>query len=709
MLGNLFTIGKSALDASQAWISVTGSNIANADTEGYTRRYVDQRDAGGITTRCGEEGLGVNAQQVLRYFDQFLEKSYVAQSTISSRWGEHDTIMQSLESIFNEANSTGLNDTLNRFFTGWQDLALRPENIASRTSLLSDAETLAQMVKSTMQSIRAIQTEMDVSIKSGVDRINEIAQAIGDINREITVTTIDQVSNPNDLLDKRDQLVRELASLVDVTTVDRGKGDFRVQLSTGQPLVEGTEVYSMAFMDARAENHLRPESAYAGNVQFDGTDEYEYTVEIVTGGNASTAANPPSTPQFRVSLDGGKTWLRDEDGQEIHYDITDSDGDGKTDQVLVKDLRISFDVSAGFEAGDQFDIVPKKGLYWIEPTRGPQNVTPQIDLTGMDNPDRVTGGKLAAWFGVRDDNCGRYIDEMDAVVSTLIWEVNHLHSQGAGLEKLTYATGQQSVENTRQPLGAPQAVTPFYNKLTEGNANFHFYDKTTGSYLGTSMLAFSSASGNFDPATHTLEDVRDAFNNMTLTGVTGNPIQASIQDGKLLLAVNPSSDIAFTFGTDTTGLMAALGLNTFFSGSSAETLALNSDVRNNCELISAGHVDGGNEINEGDNAIANAIGALSEKNVTITTFWKTVKDQSLSEYYANLVTTVGSDKRHSATNAEYHKALSDDLNERLQSVEGVNLDEELSNLIKYQHSYTAAAKLITTADQMLQTLLGLKQ
>ncbi len=702
MLGNLFTIGKSALQASQAWISVTGSNIANADTEGYTRRYVDQRDAGGITTRCGEEGLGVNAQQVLRYFDQFLERSYVAQSTMSSRWGEHDTIMQSLESIFNEANSTGLNDTLNQFFTGWQDLSLRPENIASRTSLISDAETLAEMFKSTMQSIRSIQTEMDVSIKSGVDRINEIAKAIGDINREITVTTVDEVSNPNDLLDKRDQLVRELAGLVDVSTVDNGKGNFRVQLSTGQPLVDGTQVYSMEVKNAQAENRLRPESQYGGKVLFDGADEYEYTVEIVTGGDAGTA-------QFRVSLDGGTTWLRDENGQEIHYDITDTDtSDEKTDQVLVKNLKISFDKSTGFEKGDKFDIVPKKGLYWIEPTRGPENVTPQIDLNGMDNQNRVTGGKLAAWFAIRDDNCGRYIDELDAVASTLIWEVNRLHSQGAGLEKLTYATGQERVENVKQPLGAPQAVTPYYNKLTEGNANFHFYDRTTGSYLGTSMLAFTG-SVNFDPATHTLEDVCEAFNKMTVTGIAGYPIQASIQDGKLLLEVDPSSDIAFTFGTDTTGLMAALGLNTFFSGSSAETLALNSDVRNNCELISAGHVDGGNEINEGDNAIANAIGALSEKNVTVTTFWKTVKDQSISEYYANLVTTVGSDKRRSATNADYNKALSDDLNERLQSVEGVNLDEELSNLIKYQHSYTAAAKLITTADQMLQTVLGLKQ
>ena len=84
-------------------------------------------------------------------------------------------------------------------------------------------------------------------------------------------------------------------------------------------------------------------------------------------------------------------------------------------------------------------------------------------------------------------------------------------------------------------------------------------------------------------------------------------------------------------------------------------------------------------------------------------------NQSISEYYANLVTTVGSDRRLSKTNSEYHSALTNDLAERTASVSGVNMDEEMSNLIKFQHSYTAAAKLITTADQLLQTLLGLKQ
>ena len=70
---------------------------------------------------------------------------------------------------------------------------------------------------------------------------------------------------------------------------------------------------------------------------------------------------------------------------------------------------------------------------------------------------------------------------------------------------------------------------------------------------------------------------------------------------------------------------------------------------------------------------------------------------------------MGADTRFAKTNSEYHKALTSDLSEQVSSASGVNLDEEMANLIKYQHSYTAAAKLITTADQMLQTLLGLKQ
>ncbi len=708
MLSGLMNIGKSALNASQAWISVTGNNIANADTEGYSRQYVDQRDSYAIQAKPGAQGLGVNAQQVLRYYDAFLERSYVRQSTVSSRWNEQDTIMTSLEGLFNESNRAGVNSSLGLFFDAWKDLALYPDSTAHREALLSYAESMGDMFSSTVDSIKQLQSDMDKSIDETVARVNEISKAIADVNKQITANTVEGISNPNNLYDERDRLVRELATLVDVETIDNGKGDFRVQLTTGQPLVDKQESWELEMLDPQAENRLRPESTYQGQIEFEGSDGFEYTVEIVNGGNVGD--NPP--PSFRVSLDGGKTWLRDDNGQELRYDITDNDGDGKIDPVKVKNLTVSFTDTQNFHTGDNFDIVPKRALYWIEPTRGPENVTPQRYLNGTENTNRVTGGKLASYFNIRDDNCNRYLDEVNATAEALIWEVNRLHSQGVGLKPLDYAQGTQTIGAINQALGSPQAMHAYSDRLQAGNVNFHFYDKTTGEHVSSGMLDFDAATPgvqNFDPSVHTLEDVRDAINRSFPDAAGNNMLNATIQDGRLLIEANPDSNVNFAMGADSSGLMAALGINGFFSGTDASSMAINNELYQDADLVAAGRVNGQYQMNVGDNSLANDMGLLSTKNVVISTVWKTVDNQSITSYYSNLVTTVGSDRLQAKTNAEYNTTLTQDLSDRVASVSGVNLDEELANLIKYQSSYTAAAKLITTADQMLETLLGLKQ
>ena len=704
MLSGLMNVGKTALNAAQAWISVTGSNIANADTEGYTRRYVDQRDAGTLVAKPGGEGLGVNAQQVLRYFNSFLESSYVRQSTNSARWGEQENIMGTLESLFNESNRAGISSSMNAFFTAWQKLAQRPGDTASREDLLSYADNLCDMLGNTSASVKALQSQMDVSINQSVSRVNELAKSIASLNKQINATTVDGVSNPNDLLDQRDQLVREMATYVDVKTMDSGGGNFTVALTTGQPLVQGVNTNDLEIREPRAENRLSVGSPYTGSIQYDGSDSHEYTIDIVSGGNAGPAGTA-GNPTFRVSLDGGKTWLRDENGNEQHYEISSTGA--STDPVQVKNLKISFDSTSNFTVGDKFDIIPKTGLYWIEPTRGPQNVTPQVGFDGTDTAGRVSGGKLTTYFNIRDDNCGRYMDELDATAKSLIWEVNRIHSQGAGTSQFDFAQGQQGVSNTTVPLGSAQAVLPESSRLQAGNVNFYFYNKTSGDYVSSGQLDFSAitpGTPNFDPSKHSLNDVVSAINSSFPGELT-----ATIQDGKLVLNTAAGSNLQFALGTDSTGMMAALGVNTFFTGTTASNIATSKQLHDNENYIAAGQVNGQQQINKGDNATATAIGKLASTNVTISTAWKTTSNQTIGQYYASLVTTVGADTRFAKTNSEYHKALTSDLSEQVSSASGVNLDEEMANLIKYQHSYTAAAKLITTADQMLQTLLGLKQ
>ena len=560
------------------------------------------------------------------------------------------------------------------------------------------------MLGSTADSVKALQSQMDVSISQGVSRVNELAKSIASIKNQINANTIGGITNPNALLDQRDQLVREMATYVNVTTVDKGNGDFTVSLATGQPLVQGITTNSLEVLSARAENRLAVGSDYAGEVEFDGSDSHEYTVEILTGGNA-VAAGTAGNPTFRVSLDGGKTWLRDDNGAELHYEISSN---GSTiDPVQVKNLKISFSSLTDFNAGDKFDIMPKTGLYWNEPTRGPQNVTPQTFFDGTENQNRVSGGKLASYFSIRDDNCGRYMDELDATAKSLIWEVNRIHSQGAGTKLFDYAQGQQGVQNSTVPLGSAQTVLPDAGKIQAGNVNFYFYDKTSGDYVSSGQLDFDSATAgvqNFDPAVHSLDDVVGAINNTFPT-----QLSASVQDGRLVITTAAGSNLQFALGTDSTGMMAALGINTFFTGTDANSIAVNSQLHSNVNYIAAGQVNGQQQINVGDNVNATAIGKLADTNVTISTVWKTTTNQTLSQYYASRVTTVGADTRLAKTNSEYHATLTSDHDTQVSSASGVNLDEEMANLIKYQHSYTAAAKLITTADQMLQTLLGLKQ
>jgi flagellar hook-associated protein 1 FlgK len=264
-------------------------------------------------------------------------------------------------------------------------------------------------------------------------------------------------------------------------------------------------------------------------------------------------------------------------------------------------------------------------------------------------------------------------------------------------------TGTYSVDKTNTALTDFATGLEFGDKLEAGNFNIYIYDNN-GELVTSGPLDFDNALAgiqNFDPDSHSLEDVRDAINN-----TFGAYLTASIVNNKLVIQRN--SDYQFAFGQDSSGLLAGLGINAFLDGTDARDIHLNSFVSDNLDYINAGHVNGDGEINIGDNEIAKSIAALQYQDVTIETYCEGATTQSIQEYYNSLVSRIGSDTAMSDFNYEYTKSLADDLNERQQEVSGVNMDEEMSNLIKFQHAYEAAAKLITTANDMFQTLLSLK-
>ncbi|NLY40682.1 MAG: flagellar hook-associated protein FlgK [Desulfovibrionales bacterium] len=688
-LSGLLDIGKKSLFASQAAIEVVGNNISNANTPGYSRQSVRLEDGLYLNYAPGQLGTGVNAVEVLRHFDEFVEKQYNTKMSEQERWAQLYQNLQGVEGIFNEANSEGVSEALRQFWNDWQQLSVDPQNSSIRTALLGHASNLERALETAKADLDQLQNQIDGTIRQEVSEINKIIQGIAQVNQQITAYEETGKNNANGLRDQRASLVRELAEKIDITYVDNGLGNVTIMTKAGHTLVDGKEYFRLAFEGPQVITDLA--GSYDGELKFEGSADHEYTIKIVTGGAIGTA-------QYKVSVDGGATWLKDDSGNDLLFTTSGYDSritlPGGETSIHFSDPSAPGNVLA---SGDMFQVLPKSSLFWYENSSSKMNITPQIMPNGQDNERRLIGGSLTGLFQFRDDSVGGFGEKLDAFASSLAWEVNRIHSQGAGLQRFENTIGTYGVTNQNAALGAPESGLFFGDKLTTGNVTVHVYDKSTGALVSSEVLDFGGS--NFDPDAHSLTDVRAAFEAM-------DGISASIVDGRLQIQADAGYD--FAFGSDTCGLLAALGINTFFEGTDARTLAVNTTVYTNTSMINAGHVNGAGEMNRGDNTTAAAIAALQMKNVEVTTITSGKSTQTLGEYYSALVGRVGAETASAKFNYDYQSALASDLRARQDAVSGVNLDEEMTNLIRFQHSYTAAAKLISTADSMLQVLLGLK-
>jgi flagellar hook-associated protein 1 FlgK len=560
--------------------------------------------------------------------------------------------------------------------------------------MIDDTETLLSLFRSTADSMTQLEDQANQSIAAGVEDLNNLAGEIAELNRQINMTQIDGQSIPNGLYDQRDSKLRELASLVDINVIDNGKGDITVNTQAGQTIVDGVVSYSFKFEQGQTVRHLSTASlalAPPSDAQayYEGTDTKEYTLKVVTSGQVGAAA------AFQASLDGGKTWLTNDDGSVATFTANAESG-----KVAVGDIDVWFGAMTNSEiaptsdlnVGDTFTLVPKKALYWYTTAGTPENITPQQYADGTDNTRRLTGGALAGAFEFRDEELGNYQATLDAMVETMIWEVNRIHSQGAGLTNFASVQGANSVADSTYSLVDPSSGLVYGDRLQSGASMMYVYD-ANGSYTASAAITFTPGDS--------LDDIV-----ARIDAAFGGALDASVVNNQLSIVGQAGS--TFQFGDDSAGLWATLGVNTLLTGSTASDVAVNGLVANDLNRVCAGHVGTDGLVAVGDNTSATAMADLETTAVDFFVTGKATSSQTLGDYYAALVGKVGSDTATASYQASYQTTLASQLEEQQLAVSGVNIDEELTNLIKFQHSYQAAAKLISTADSLFETVLGLK-
>ncbi|HEX8340647.1 MAG TPA: flagellar hook-associated protein FlgK [Tepidisphaeraceae bacterium] len=265
----------------------------------------------------------------------------------------------------------------------------------------------------------------------------------------------------------------------------------------------------------------------------------------------------------------------------------------------------------------------------------------------------------------------------------LTFELNKIHAGGQGQHGFASVIGTTTVTDTTKALSDPDSGL----KQMPANGSFvvHVKDKTTG-LTSSTLIKVDLPEGGGGTSTDDLI--------ARIDGVDG--VTAVNNGGRLQLTADNAPATEITFSQDTSGALAALGVNNFFTGSDARTIAVNEVLTKDPSLLAAARNG-----NSGDNQVARAIAGLETAAITA------LGGGTLKSSYEGMVTEVATASSTASANAEASTAITETLQAQRESLSGVSLDEEAINLMKYQRAFQGAARLVSVVDELMDTMLGM--
>lgn len=284
MAGLFDTLGTATrgLAVVQSGIATTGHNIANADTEGYSRQRSVLQTTLPQQTNSGWIGTGVEQVSVERVVDRFVGDRLIRETSRQATLDTQASIYRQMESVVSSTDGEGLAGDLTKFFDALDDLSNASDlgQSATRTSLLASAGSLVDSIHRYDEQLRGLQRDADRGIAGLVGEVNAISREIAALNQKIAAA---EVTGPaNDLRDQRDQLVLALAEKVDVTLVSDNQGMLSVRISGGLPLVDKDIAATLeAVVDSSNPNPFDPSFS---KVFYNGAGNYFDASALLRGG-----------------------------------------------------------------------------------------------------------------------------------------------------------------------------------------------------------------------------------------------------------------------------------------------------------------------------------------------------------------------------------------------------------------------------------------
>ena len=249
-LGILMEIGKSGLKSYQYDINVSSHNIANMQTEGYSRQVAVQVTKPTVVLGGNIYGQGSEIGLVERSIDEIINKRLDEHRADYAMYEELENSMQTFEGLFSEAgvdSETSLSTMYSEFANAWQSLANNPSGASERVTLYEISVSLTEQLRILDTDLKEIQIDLTRTIEESVNDINLITHEIAVTNSKLYGLEADTVL-ANDLRDSRDNLITQLYEYMDVTTYEQENGFITVTGANGSVLVNGTDSYELAMI-----------------------------------------------------------------------------------------------------------------------------------------------------------------------------------------------------------------------------------------------------------------------------------------------------------------------------------------------------------------------------------------------------------------------------------------------------------------------------
>jgi len=666
-MSGILNVGTRALMANQTVLQTTGNNIANVNTPGYSRQTAVLETVQGQFTGSGYIGKGVDVVTIQRNYSEFLvRQSALAGATSAGDTARSDKLRQ-LEGIF-PGGSSGLGAAVSDMLNAFSDVASAPTDLTARTVALTRVSETASRMRSASQSLDDLQAGVSQEITQKVDAINSLAVNIAAVNDRIAKAT-GSGQTPNDLLDQRDQLVRELNQYVQTSSIAATDGTVGIFLGGSQALVLGNSaatlnVVSDDFNDplktkiaiTRTGQSITMDENVLGGGEVPGLLRFQNN-DLVEGrnllGRLTLAISTSMNDQHKLGLDldgnvGGNLFTPTVFGA---GNVLKPAAPAILNSAASGNLTLQVSDTTKFAASDY-------EVNFSSPTGG--TITRRSD--GVATAFTFTPGTALANGTFLFYNASTGLNDLPAIDGLTLGSVTT--STPTTGDRFLVKPFSTSASNISAEFSTPRALavaSPIAGKMGATN---------TGSLQLSSLVTHAANPTTNVPVTITFTGP----NSYTRTDIAGPFVYTSGQ------AIEGTSPATSPLSHWTLNLQGSPKLGDTFTIFNIQDAANNNGID---YKLNAGNADA--MMNLRDTAMFDG--------------------SALTDGYASLISQIGIRSQSASYSASVSSSIAANLEKDRTGVSGVNLDEEASKLLQYQQAYQASAKVIQIAQSIFDTLI----